>query len=249
MQRFLRGSLLVTLVVATAGLNMGGCPLGNILAALLGGGTPGPGTGQQQPDEAPQPAVNLPPLIGDLLVRAQLPSGKDYSGQARDPDNGNGLTAPMNAYEQRPVLMQIIATDPEGGPLAYLWEQISGKAAAMTGVTSDVVIVTLPALDGTAPGQDTAANATLVFRLTITDSEGDTTTQDVTVRVRLLGDVNRDDVVEGAPPPTAADFAAVQAAVFAGSGNRERFDLDGNELVEPADTTVVNVNTGRSLLP
>ncbi len=65
------------------------------------------------------------------------------------------------------------SSDPEGGPLTYLWQQIGGPAAV---IRDEDGVVTL--VDGvTGP-------ATLTFRVTVTDSDGLSASDEVTVTVR-----------------------------------------------------------------
>jgi hypothetical protein len=64
------------------------------------------------------------------------------------------------------------SSDPEGGPLTYLWTQLSGTTVAIRNATSARAEFTSP-----------NGSATLTFRVTVTDPGGHTRTDDITVTV------------------------------------------------------------------
>jgi N,N-dimethylformamidase beta subunit-like protein/uncharacterized protein DUF4082/Big-like domain-containing protein/K319-like protein/purple acid phosphatase-like protein len=65
------------------------------------------------------------------------------------------------------------SSDPEGGPLTFLWTQLSGTPVTIRNDTS-------PKAEFTAPN----GKATLTFRVTVTDAGGNTRTDDMTVTVK-----------------------------------------------------------------
>lgn len=74
---------------------------------------------------------------------------------------------------QSPVTLNGSGTDADGTVTAYAWTQVSGTAVSLSG-------------GGTSSASFTAPNAegALVFRLTVTDDDGATDTDDVTVTVQ-----------------------------------------------------------------
>lgn len=72
------------------------------------------------------------------------------------------------------VTLTSTASDPEGGPLAYLWQQVSGPEAAL-GATD------APSLNFTAP--NVAGSAELEFRLTVTDQDAQSSSASIKLRV------------------------------------------------------------------
>jgi hypothetical protein len=64
------------------------------------------------------------------------------------------------------------STDPQGQPLSYHWEQVSGPVAVLR--NQDEVRATVDGVSGPA---------TLTFRLTVTDTAGQTDTDEVTITV------------------------------------------------------------------
>ena len=68
--------------------------------------------------------------------------------------------------------------DPDGGAVTYQWVQLDGPSSAINGV-SDVADLTL---DGLVEGE-------YRFRLSVTDDEGNTISDDVDVSIQLPGDI------------------------------------------------------------
>ena len=200
----------------------------------------------------PNPDIDDPPVFTSLSARAQRVGGTDYAAAHRDPDNGDGVDSALNVYEGRAVVLSAAAVDPERADVSYAWTQIGGKSVGVLANGATVGFVA-PALNGTPPSFDSAADATVVLRVTASDPAGNAATAAVTVFVRLLGDVDRDDYVEGVPPPTGRDAddyrdtADAAASASPDHANHERYDLDNNGDVDADDAEVVDANKNRRL--
>jgi PKD repeat protein len=88
-----------------------------------------------------------------------------------------------NAGPDRTVLQRTSVTldgrassDPDGTIVGYLWTQLSGTAVTLSGANTSVATFTAPKL---SPGQ----TAVLVFQLRVTDNNGATATDQVTITV------------------------------------------------------------------
>jgi len=84
------------------------------------------------------------------------------------------------------------SSDPDGDPLTYLWEQVSGPPVTLQDADQAICTFVAPQVD-----QDT----TMVFRLTVSDGEY-SDSEEVTVLVR---DVNQPPVVDAGPDILAFD--------------------------------------------
>ena len=73
------------------------------------------------------------------------------------------------------VTLTAVASDPDGHALSYLWERISGP---------NVVIANANQSTATFPAPSLATPSVLVFRVTVTDSQGASVSGDVRVTVR-----------------------------------------------------------------
>jgi hypothetical protein len=82
----------------------------------------------------------------------------------------------LNVRSDREFLLEGSGSDPEGQPLSCSWEQTTGPAAVLR--EEDECETTVEAVTGPA---------TLGFRLTVTDSAGETDTDEVTVTVKQPG--------------------------------------------------------------
>jgi subtilisin family serine protease len=65
------------------------------------------------------------------------------------------------------------SSDPENSPLTYTWSQIGGPAVTINNKNSAIASVTAP-----------ASATTLTFRVTVTDAQGGSSTDDITVTVK-----------------------------------------------------------------
>ncbi len=111
-----------------------------------------------------------------------------------------------NVTEGTAVTLTGAASDDNGGALAYVWTQLSGTTATLTG--ANTVSPTF-----TAPAQALSTSTPLVFRLSVTDAGGLTATDTVTVTVN--------DIAVGDTAPTAnagADLRRNEGAAVALSG-------------------------------
>lgn len=183
--------------------------------------------------------ITISVVAGITGISAQqlTSTGGSLAGHT-DPANGNGVVSPLNVYEGRQVALQGTANATLGVP-SYQWTQISGLAVALNSADTANAGFTAPGL----PDGATAADATLTFSLTVSYNGVAAETQIVTVRVRLMGDVNWDDVVQG----PGADRNALKAAT-AGS-NFERYDLNDDGAVDLNDWAISVDNNGRVVLP
>ena len=85
------------------------------------------------------------------------------------------------------VVLSASAGDPDGSIAAYLWEQTSGATVTLSGADSPNVSFIAP---------DVAVDQTLSFRLTVTDNDGATATDTVSVMLRAsLSDLLRSSVL------------------------------------------------------
>ncbi len=83
----------------------------------------------------------------------------------------------IEAMEQAEVNLAVAASDSDGTIASYLWEQISGTAVTLSDTSIAAPIFTLPNVD---------ANETLRFRITVTDNDGDASSDELDVSVVTL---------------------------------------------------------------
>jgi hypothetical protein len=86
-------------------------------------------------------------------------------------DAGAGITVAEGAAG---TLDGSASTEPDGDELAFAWSQVSGPAAELGATDGEELDFTAPAVDG---------NAVMVFRLTVSDPEGLSSSDDVAVLV------------------------------------------------------------------
>lgn len=89
---------------------------------------------------------------------------------------GEGVTVDLDASA---------STDPEGGELTFAWTQISGDSVNLVDADTATPSFGAPLVDGT--------EMTLVFEVTVTDAEGASSTDQVSVTVEEVIEINVDD--------------------------------------------------------
>ncbi len=119
------------------------------------------------------------------------------------------------------------ASDPDGTQLTYLWSQTSGSAAVISEPTSLSTAVLAPSVSGIQ---------TLVFRLTVTDADGESHSSTVSIQV-----ISDDYDSEGDNMPDAWELQYFGSTTRTGSDD---FDNDGHsdaqEFANGTDPTVAN---------
>lgn len=145
--------------------------------------------------------------------------------------------ADKTVIEQTVVTITGRGTDPDGTISAFQWTQQRGTLVALTGANTDTVTFTAPTRL-VSQGQET-----LVFRLTVTDNEGATASDAVSV---IVSPVNAPPIANAGADRLAQ---AGQQVVLDGTGS---LDSDGSiaafewvQVVGPGDPVVVleNPNT------
>ncbi len=101
--------------------------------------------------------------------------------------------ADQTVEEGETVTLNGSGSDPEGGTLSYQWEQTAGAAVSLSNATSASCSFTAPDV--------AAAGGVLTFRLTVSDSAGLTSTDEVQVTVSFVNqaptaDAGADQTVE-----------------------------------------------------
>ena len=153
----------------------------------------------------------------------------------RPPDVNAG--ADQTVAEGTVVVLSGTASDPDGTMVSYAWEQTGGTMVALTGVASATAMFTAP---------DASMDETLTFRLTVTDDDGATNSDDVSVTVTAGSGIDvaqylTGPVEDGWPPGLVAaviDEEGVRAIGAAGVrkwGSPEKFTV--NDLVHIGSNT------------
>ncbi len=103
-------------------------------------------------------------------------------GITNDPPVANA-SAPAVVDERTPAvtLDGTGSTDSDGNITSYSWTQVSGPAVNITNADADVAQFVAPAV---------SAQTELIFRLTVTDNDGASDTDDVTVNVDNAGNLS-----------------------------------------------------------
>ncbi len=101
------------------------------------------------------------------------------------------------------------STDPEGEALTYAWSQTSGESVTLSGATTAAPTFTAPT--------QLAADATLVFSLTVTDARSEASTAD-TVTITVTAGANDAPTADAGEAQTVAEGASV---TLDGSGSSD----------------------------
>lgn len=115
--------------------------------------------------------VALPVLVSGLVAAG-------CGGDSNDPPNQPptvSIEAASDAWEKDTVTLNALANDPEGASLNFLWEQTSGPEAVMDNASAQSLAFTAP---------DITEDTELSFRITVTDSAGNTASDDVILQLR-----------------------------------------------------------------
>ena len=118
--------------------------------------------------------------IGVLLVLVSLISCSDRKGRTSVPDDNIPPTAMAIARPNDTVIETLVeldasfSSDSDGQLVAYLWEQISGTTVTLNNSDLNVANFITPTSEGD-----------VTFRLTVTDDDGATATDTVTVGVSV----------------------------------------------------------------
>ncbi len=112
------------------------------------------------------------------MLLAGCGSGSDDA--ANEPPSAE-VGADQEVIESATVMLQGTGSDTDGTIVSYSWTQVSGLTVTLSTANQATTSLVAP---------DVAANTALVFRLTVTDDEGATASDEVTVTV--LSEVFRD---------------------------------------------------------
>lgn len=148
--------------------------------------------------------VTMPPLYGVVRINSKFPLTipETVAIAGRDVTVIAGQTATLDGTQ---------SFTRKHSPLAYSWSQLDGPAVTLANPTSATPSFVAPNID--------TATATLHFRLTTTDSAGDTSTDDVVA------------IVEGASAPrTSLDFRGDPGDYISG-GQTWHYDTYNSSIV------------------
>ena len=119
--------------------------------------------------------------------------------------------ADQNVNENATVTLRGVGSDPDGGTVSFLWDQVEGSTVSLSNDKTAQPTFRAPDLNG---GDDK-----LVFHLTVTDNEGDKDTDSVTVNVDWN---NTKPTANAGPDQTVAPGATVT--------------LNGSGSIDPEDS-------------
>lgn len=127
------------------------------------------------------------------------------------------------------------SADPDGTINNHQWEQMTGPAVSLSNDNQAIASFV-------APGVDTAT--TLAFRLTVTDDDGATASDDVRVTVQAVASVNQPPTAD-AGPDQMVDAGAV--VMLIGSGSDSDGTVTGVQWNQTEGATV-SLSMGDQLL-
>jgi hypothetical protein len=122
----------------------------------------------------------------------------------------------QNVYEEAAVTLDGSASSDDSGIASYLWQQTGGTAVALSGAATARASFTAPIVD--------LAGDTLTFSLTVTDDEGESSADTVTVSVLKSSSTD----VDGDTVPDVLDLFPEDAGEWA--------DNDADGIGDNADT-------------
>jgi hypothetical protein len=145
-----------------------------------------------------------PSTSGTLVFRLTVSDGRGGTAGDDVSINVTGNQDPtadagpdLSVRSGETVLLAGKGSDPDGDPLSFSWQQVSGPAVELSGAFSATASFTAPATNSN--------NTTLTFRLTVKDGRGGVATDDVTVVVRK----NQSPTVETKPNKKAVSKETV----------------------------------------
>jgi hypothetical protein len=174
--------------------------------------------------EGPVP-VDIPRVRYELVTREVRSGNTPPVADA----GGDRLGAPAGQF----TLDGSASYDPDGDPLTFFWEQISGPTVALSGVnTAQATFVA-------------EEDQTYVFRLTVTDPDGASAVARATISTQRLGD--------GSQPPTGglriARFEASPVSLAAGESTTLSWITEGADSVTITNVGSVEAAGSRSVTP
>jgi hypothetical protein len=191
--------------------------------------------------------------FGSYALTPEYQYVHSYSSEARPVDTAIDIgayeyTAPnrppvvyagpdLTVVEGQAVQLHAMATDQDNDPLGYAWTQPTGLSVALAGATS-------ASASFTAPTVSSLAEAALTFTVAVDDGKGGQATDSVNVRVYMLADANRDDMVDVVDLLTLVDaFGSLN-----GDPNYDpTCDFNNDNAVDVVDLLDLVGNFGRTL--